>query len=225
MRIVVTHPQVPFAHGGAEVLAEQLTEELTARGHEAALVTVPFKWYPRERILTHALAWRLLDLEEVEGRKIDLMIATKFPSYVARHSNKRVWLVHQLRQAYELDRTALGEFGEIADRPRDAKADPRARPSDARRGRKGCSRSRGTSPTGCSDRSGSTRRSSFHRRSCSTTAVTGTRTSSCPSAGSTARSASTSCSRPRRPSRPFGSSSRGRGPTASASSTSRAASS
>jgi glycosyltransferase involved in cell wall biosynthesis len=112
MRIVVTHPQVPFAHGGAEVLAERLTEELTARGHEAALVTVPFKWYPRERILTHALAWRLLDLEEVEGRKIDLMIATKFPSYVARHSNKRVWLVHQLRQAYELDRTALGEFGE-----------------------------------------------------------------------------------------------------------------
>ena len=112
MRIVVTHPQVPFAHGGAEVLAERLTEELTTRGHEAALVTVPFKWYPRERILTHALAWRLLDLEEVEGRKIDLMIATKFPSYVARHSNKRVWLVHQLRQAYELDRTALGEFGE-----------------------------------------------------------------------------------------------------------------
>ena len=43
---LVTHPQVPFAHGGAEVLAERLTEELNARGHEAALVTVPFKWYP-----------------------------------------------------------------------------------------------------------------------------------------------------------------------------------
>jgi glycosyltransferase involved in cell wall biosynthesis len=114
MRIVVTHPQVPFAHGGAEVLAERLTEELNARGHDAALVTVPFKWYPRERILTHALAWRLLDLEEVEGRKVDLLIATKFPSYVVRHPRKRVWLVHQLRQAYELDRTALGEFGESA---------------------------------------------------------------------------------------------------------------
>jgi glycosyltransferase involved in cell wall biosynthesis len=117
MRIVVTHPQVPFAHGGAEVLAERLVAELTARDHEAALVTVPFKWYPRDRVLTNALVWRLLDLEEVEGRKVDLLIATKFPSYVARHSNKRVWLVHQLRQAYELDHTDLGEFGdELIDR-------------------------------------------------------------------------------------------------------------
>jgi glycosyltransferase involved in cell wall biosynthesis len=112
MRIVVTHPQVPFAHGGAEVLAERLVAELNARAHEAALVTVPFKWYPRDRVLTNALVWRLLDLEEVEGRKVDLLIATKFPSYVARHSNKRVWLVHQFRQAYDLDRTQLGEFGD-----------------------------------------------------------------------------------------------------------------
>jgi glycosyltransferase involved in cell wall biosynthesis len=114
MRIVVTHPQVPFAHGGAEVLAERLTEELNARGHDAALVTVPFKWYPPQRLLTNALAWRLLDLEEIEGRKVDLLIATKFPSYAVRHPNKRVWLVHQFRQAYELDRTDLGEFGESA---------------------------------------------------------------------------------------------------------------
>jgi glycosyltransferase involved in cell wall biosynthesis len=112
MRIVVTHPQVPFAHGGAEVLAERLVAELNARDQEAALVTVPFKWYPRDRVLTNALVWRLLDLDEVEGRKVDLLIATKFPSYVVRHANKRVWLVHQFRQAYELDRTDLGEFGD-----------------------------------------------------------------------------------------------------------------
>jgi glycosyltransferase involved in cell wall biosynthesis len=114
VRIVVTHPQVPFAHGGAEVLAERLTEELNARGHEAALVTVPFKWYPRARVLEHAFVWRMLDFDEVEGRKVDLLIATKFPSYVARHPNKRVWLVHQFRQAYDLDRTELGELGESA---------------------------------------------------------------------------------------------------------------
>jgi len=114
MRIVVTHPQVPFAHGGAEVLAERLTQELNERGHHAALVTVPFKWYPRERVLESAFVWRMLDLTEVEGRKVDLLIATKFPSYAVRHPNKRVWLVHQFRQAYELDRTQLGEFGESA---------------------------------------------------------------------------------------------------------------
>ena len=27
-----------------------------------------------------------------------------------RHHDKRVWLVHQFRQAYELDGTALGQF-------------------------------------------------------------------------------------------------------------------
>jgi glycosyltransferase involved in cell wall biosynthesis len=112
MRIAVCSPQVPFARGGAEILAERLTQELQARGHEADLVTIPFKWYPGEKVLTHALMWRLLDLEEVDGRAVDLVIGTKFPSYVVRHPNKVVWLVHQFRQAYELDRTELGQFGE-----------------------------------------------------------------------------------------------------------------
>jgi glycosyltransferase involved in cell wall biosynthesis len=112
MRIAVCSPQVPFARGGAEILAERLTEELQARGHEADLVTIPFKWYPGEKVLTHALMWRLLDLDEVDGRKVDLVLGTKFPSYVVKHPNKVVWLVHQFRQAYELDRTELGQFGE-----------------------------------------------------------------------------------------------------------------
>lgn len=112
MRIAVCSPQVPFARGGAEILAERLTQELQARGHEADLVTVPFKWYPGETVLTHAFLWRMIDLTEVDGRPVDLVIATKFPSYVIRHPNKVVWLVHQFRQAYELDRTGLGQFDE-----------------------------------------------------------------------------------------------------------------
>ncbi len=116
MRIAVCSPQVPFARGGAEILAERLTEELQARDHQADLVTVPFKWYPGERVLTQAFLWRLLDLDEADGRPIDLVIATKFPSYVVRHPNKVVWLVHQFRQAYDLDRTDLGQFDES---PRD----------------------------------------------------------------------------------------------------------
>jgi glycosyltransferase involved in cell wall biosynthesis len=39
-------------------------------------------------------------------------VATKFPSYLVRHQEKRVWLVHQFRQAYELDGTPLGQFGD-----------------------------------------------------------------------------------------------------------------
>lgn len=103
---------MPFARGGAEIFVDTLVDELRARGHEADLVTVPFKWYPGTRVLTQAFLWRLLDLEEADGRPIELVVATKFPSYLVRHPEKRVWLVHQFRQAYELDRTELGQFGE-----------------------------------------------------------------------------------------------------------------
>jgi glycosyltransferase involved in cell wall biosynthesis len=114
MRIAVCAPQVPFERGGTEILVDTLTDELRVRDHEVELVKVPFKWYPGARPLREALVWRLLDLEEAQGRPIDLVIATKFPSYAVRHRNKVVWLVHQFRQAYDLDRTELGQFGEGA---------------------------------------------------------------------------------------------------------------
>jgi glycosyltransferase involved in cell wall biosynthesis len=110
MNIAVVRPQVPFARGGVEIFTDELVHELRARGHEADLVTVPFKWYPGSRVLTQAFLWRLLDLEEADGKPIDLVVATKFPSYLVRHRDKRVWLVHQFRQAYELDGTELGQF-------------------------------------------------------------------------------------------------------------------
>lgn len=112
MRIAVCRPQVPFAKGGTEIMTDRLVAELRVRGHEAELVTVPFKWYPGTRVLSQAFLWRLLDLQEADGKSIDVVVATKFPSYVVRHPDKRVWLVHQFRQAYELDRTELGQFDE-----------------------------------------------------------------------------------------------------------------
>jgi glycosyltransferase involved in cell wall biosynthesis len=114
VRIAVCAPQVPFTRGGAEIFAAKLVDELRGRGHETDLVTVPFKWYPGQRVLTQAFLWRLLDLEESDGRPIDLVVATKFPSYAVRHSNKVVWLLHQFRQAYELDGTELGQFDDTA---------------------------------------------------------------------------------------------------------------
>jgi glycosyltransferase involved in cell wall biosynthesis len=110
MRVAVCRPQVPFAHGGAEIFTDRLVEELRARGHDADVVSVPFKWYPGARVLTQAFLWRMLDLDEADGRPIDVVVATKFPSYLVRHPDKRVWLVHQFRQAYELDGTDLGQF-------------------------------------------------------------------------------------------------------------------
>ena len=115
MRIAVLRPQVPFTRGGAEIVTDELVAELRDRGHEADLVSVPFKWYPGARVLTQAFLWRLVDLSEVDGQKVDMVVATKFPSYVVRHGEKRVWLVHQFRQAYELDGTDLGQFGPSAE--------------------------------------------------------------------------------------------------------------
>src|SRR3954471_12162106 len=109
--VVVCEAQVPFVHGGAEIHVRELLRELNARGYDAELVSVPFKWYPKSEILPHAAAWRLLDLSESNGRPIDLMIASKFPTYFARHPNKVAWLIHQYRAAYELCGTVYSDFG------------------------------------------------------------------------------------------------------------------
>jgi hypothetical protein len=88
VRIAVCLPQVPFARGGAEIFADDLIAELRQRDHEADLVTVPYKWYPGERVLSQAFLWRLLDLSESDGRAIDLVIATKFPACAVRRSRR-----------------------------------------------------------------------------------------------------------------------------------------
>lgn len=108
--ILVCEAQVPFVHGGAEVHVRELVRELRARGYEAELVSVPFKWYPKEEILPHAAAWRLLDLSESNGRPVDLVIASKFPTYFVRHARKVAWLIHQYRAAYELCGTPYSDF-------------------------------------------------------------------------------------------------------------------
>jgi glycosyltransferase involved in cell wall biosynthesis len=112
-RILVCEAQVPFVHGGAEVHVRELVRELRERGYQAELVSVPFKWYPKDEILPHAAAWRLLDLSESNGQPIDLVIASKFPTYFVRHPHKVAWLIHQYRAAYELCGTEYSDFSHI----------------------------------------------------------------------------------------------------------------
>jgi glycosyltransferase involved in cell wall biosynthesis len=88
----------------------RLTEELKARGVEADLVTMPLIERQRFDLVRGALAWRGLDLTEIAGRPIDAVIATRFPSYAARHDNKIVWLIHQYRQAYDQFGTPYSDF-------------------------------------------------------------------------------------------------------------------
>ena len=109
-RVAVCEAQVPFVRGGAEALVRELVRQLRARGYAVERISVPFKWYPKEEILPHAAAWRLLDLSASNGRPIDAVIATKFPSYFVRHPAKVTWLIHQYRAAYELCGTAYSDF-------------------------------------------------------------------------------------------------------------------
>lgn len=111
MRILVCTTQVPFARGGAELLSEGLRDALRSHGHEAEIIALPFSWTPRPNLLKSALAWRLLDLKQVDGQPVDAIICTKFPSYAAAHPRKIVWLVHQHRQAYDWYGTALSDWG------------------------------------------------------------------------------------------------------------------
>jgi glycosyltransferase involved in cell wall biosynthesis len=110
--VLVCAAQVPLSHGGAEMLAEELVEQLRRRGYESDLVRLPFKWHPHEALFEHAAAWRLIDLGEAGGRPVDRVIATKFPSYFVRHPEKSIWLVHQHRAAYDLCGTPFcDDFG------------------------------------------------------------------------------------------------------------------
>jgi len=115
-RVCICGAQVPFARGGAEMLVESLRAELVRRGCEVDVVTLPFHWPTRVDLLKGCLAWRLVDLTEAAGQRIDRVIATRFPSYMVKHPNKVVWLVHQLRQVYDLYGTRHSDF---ADQPRD----------------------------------------------------------------------------------------------------------
>ncbi len=108
--VLVCETQVPLVRGGAELLVRQLVDQLRARGFETDRVSVPFKWHPKDELLPHAAVWGLLDLTEANGRPIDLVIATKFPTYLVRHPRKVCWLVHQHRAAYELAATPYSDF-------------------------------------------------------------------------------------------------------------------
>jgi glycosyltransferase involved in cell wall biosynthesis len=108
--VLVCAAQAPFVTGGAEILVSELRTHLERRGFRVDVAAVPFKWYPVSEIVRQALAWRLLDVTESNGLPVDLVIPTKFPSYLVRHPRKVTWLFHQHREAYDLYDTPYCSF-------------------------------------------------------------------------------------------------------------------
>lgn len=103
MRVALVNTMSPFIRGGAEILVDDLAEQLNIFGHEAVLFRIPF---PRDYgvgLLNTIVAARMLKLE-----KYDRVIAFKFPAYCVQHSAKVMWMFHQFRQIYELKGTEYG---------------------------------------------------------------------------------------------------------------------
>jgi glycosyltransferase involved in cell wall biosynthesis len=101
MRIAITTHLVPFVHGGGEALAEGLKDACIAAGHQADIVSMPFTREPPHELERQIDNWQSLDFDRL-WVKPDRVIALKFPAYLAPYPRQSVWLLHQLRDAYEL---------------------------------------------------------------------------------------------------------------------------
>ena len=101
---------MPFVQGGAELHVRSLIDELRRRGYDTEKVAIPFNAQAKADLLAQAAAWRLLELASSNGQPIDLLIATRFPTYFARHPRKVAWVIHQHRAAYELAGTPFSDF-------------------------------------------------------------------------------------------------------------------
>jgi hypothetical protein len=110
MRVGLLTVQVPVRARGRGDAGREPGARDQARGHEAEIISLPYKWYPPARIPEHMLACRLVGVEDSNGVPIDRVIGLKFPAYMARHPNKVMWLLHQHRGAYDLWGTELGDL-------------------------------------------------------------------------------------------------------------------
>jgi glycosyltransferase involved in cell wall biosynthesis len=93
--------KTPFMRGGAEILCEELVNHLRERDFVVDILEVPFSAWPSGAVISNSVAWRMIEPSDPDGRPIDLLITTKFPSYLIKHNNKVAWLFHQMRELFD----------------------------------------------------------------------------------------------------------------------------
>ncbi|HUL72550.1 MAG TPA: glycosyltransferase family 4 protein [Vicinamibacterales bacterium] len=97
--IVTSAP--PLTEGGHLVLARSLERALTEAGHRAGIVTTPSNRFGRQG--PAYLANWLTDVGMTGGgEKVDQIITLRFPAYAVRHPRHVCWLVHTMREYYDL---------------------------------------------------------------------------------------------------------------------------
>jgi glycosyltransferase involved in cell wall biosynthesis len=101
MRVLIASTHVPFVRGGNTKIVDDLHRELTARGFETDVVSVPIlsDW---RQLAEQTAALRLLDLSESCGAPVDRLVTIRTPAYALRHPNKVAWFIHHHREAYDL---------------------------------------------------------------------------------------------------------------------------
>jgi len=115
MNVLVLNTQIPYCYGGAEVLAEDLQQQLSIAGHNAEILTLPFKWYPQQTLVNTILASKLMDISNFNGVNIDKVIALKFPMWLIPHPDMSLWILHQHRAAYDLWDSNLSDLAAMPD--------------------------------------------------------------------------------------------------------------
>jgi len=89
-----------FVEGGHLVIARALVQALREEGHEAELVVTPQNRFGRQGA-AYLATW-LTDVGfGVDGRAVDHVVSTRFPSYAVRHPNHVCWLNHTMREYYD----------------------------------------------------------------------------------------------------------------------------
>lgn len=102
MRVGLATVYTPGIRGGAEFLADGLSDAIRAAGHSLHHIRIPFDFGPPEAAYAVMEKARALDFSRYDGGLIDRMICLKFPAYMLSHPRKTVWLLHQHRPAYDL---------------------------------------------------------------------------------------------------------------------------
>lgn len=97
--IVTSAP--PLTEGGHLVIARSLERALIDAGHRAGIITTPSNRFGRQG--PAYLANWLTDVGMTgTGERVDQVISLRFPSYAVRHPAHVCWLVHTMREYYDL---------------------------------------------------------------------------------------------------------------------------
>lgn len=98
MKVAIVGPSpVPYAYGGAEGFMWKLTESINDIGpHQAELIKLPSKESSFRDLVRSYQNFYNLDLSH-----FDMVISTKYPSWMVRHDNHHVYMIHHLRGLFD----------------------------------------------------------------------------------------------------------------------------